>query len=893
MTQAGLGLFQRLRAGLAVAMVVAMAAMAPMAEAQTTGTGLPAVDPTGAMIPNSATRASPLTPFGPGIFRPDTLGSGTNNLDYDAWSDMAARAERSLGDSRYTASDLDLLRSQLVDWREALLGAQSANSTRIANIRSQIAALGPAPAEGTTEVEEIAGRRQELTDQLVRLQAPGIKADEAYQRANGLIGEIDRQRRDRQAEAMLRLWPSPLNPANWPGALADISAVMVNLISETATLVQDPAARAVFVNNLPLALLLLAFAIAILGRGRLWVERAEAALRGRAQLRGARLWAFLASLANVAAPTIGCLALSAAMERTGLLGPMGQALNGLLGISGFIFFSARWLGAQVFPAVVNAEGAPAQMAANLSPERRAEGRFLSVAFGLLFIAARVRSTVTNHSTFDDATTAILIFPLLVIGGLLLIRMGRVLGEMARTPFEEEDDSANTRRIFRLLSKAAQVIGGVAPVLAAVGYITAAASMLQPAAMSLALIGLLTVIQRVLHEGWTLIMRSREGRSAALVPVLMGFVLGLGSLPLFALIWGAEPADLTELWARFQSGFTMGETRISPTDFLIFVAILVAGISVTRLFQGVLKSSILPRTGMDQGGRNAITVGVGYAGIFLSGLAAINATGIDLSGLAIVAGALSVGIGFGLQAIVSNFVSGIILLIERPVSEGDWIEVGSVQGIVKAISVRSTRIQTFDRSDVIVPNQDLITQRVTNWTRFNQTGRLIVTISAPLTADGARVSVILGEVAAAHPAVLKSPVPQALLMAIAGEVQTHELRVFLRDVYQIAAVRSDLNQAVLKRFQDEGLAFSNLHRDFLQKKADDLAAEAELALAETELAGWIAATPARAAGLEAPADPDMADPVHFGSGAAAVPANPPPAAGAKTRKRRKPEPETGP
>ncbi|WP_075292735.1 mechanosensitive ion channel family protein [Pararhizobium arenae] len=276
------------------------------------------------------------------------------------------------------------------------------------------------------------------------------------------------------------------------------------------------------------------------------------------------------------------------------------------------------------------------------------------------------------------------------------------------------------------------------------------------------------------------------------------------VPLILLQWGFKVADI-ESWAfRFFTDIRIGSITISIVGIVAGILFFVAGYFATRAFQRWLDGSVLARSRVDAGVRNSIKTGVGYLGVGLAGLIGISAAGLDLSNLALVAGALSLGIGFGLQNIVSNFVSGLILLVERPFKVGDWVVTGTTEGFVKRISVRATEIETFQRQTIMVPNSMFINAPVGNWTHRNKLGRTDIPVVVGYEAAPRRIMDVLLEIADAHPLVLKNPEPIAVFVAFADATMTFELRIYLADIVNGTGVRNELRLAIFERFQAEGL-----------------------------------------------------------------------------------------
>ncbi|MFV0359110.1 DUF3772 domain-containing protein [Tropicimonas sp.] len=753
--------------------------------------------------------------------------------DYYDWNAVANRAEEALAAGRASTQAFDSLRQDLVTWRSKFQAAQSLNAAQISTLQVRIKSLGPRPKEGEIEGEQISALRSDLERQYWELRTPVLEATEAYTYADSLVSQVDRLLRERQQHEILERGPIPLNPAHLESVVRDFKKIRRILATESSTATDLLREQGTWWDTFIALLAVPAIALVLLVRGRNWFQRLVNWMvsRGGGSHRYLVV-AMIVSLGQVILPVTGIVLLTAVLIATGVLGASGEALvTRTVPAMGMAFFTARWLGGQVFPRMSNW---PTPL--DLTRKERARGRLLSSALGVLVAVALSLREIFSIFPLEPGTGAVLAFPVIVLSAMCLAALSYLIMLHAQrssahkaTDQSEPDapDAPDERsfidRIMLLIAQAGMIFALLGPVLALFGFTRAGIYFTVAPIMSLGLLALENYLMRLAVGIFGLFSPAGKKATDGLWPVLINFAIFVASLPLLAMIWGVRRADIAEFWNLIREGVEIGGTRISPGTILIFAAVFGVVYLLAGLFKGALRNSILPRTKLDEGAKNAVVAGVGYLGVFLAVLAAMSAAGIGLSNLAIVAGALSVGIGFGLQNIVSNFVSGLIMLIERPVSEGDWVEVGGVMGTVRKIAVRATTIETFDRTDVIVPNSDFISTQVTNWTHDNLSGRLILPVGVAYGSDTRKVAEILQEIAEAHPLVIVNPPPMIAFQNFGADALEFEIRVILRDITFGLATRTELNHRIAERFAEEGIEIPFAQRDIWLRNPEVLRA----------------------------------------------------------------------
>ncbi len=270
------------------------------------------------------------------------------------------------------------------------------------------------------------------------------------------------------------------------------------------------------------------------------------------------------------------------------------------------------------------------------------------------------------------------------------------------------------------------------------------------------------------------------------------------------LWGVPGNFMLHGLTKLIFGFKVGGIEISLISIATGLLVFLISLTLVRVMRARLANTLLNRINMDEGIKHSLISGFGFTGFIISVILAIVAMGVDLSNLAVIAGALSVGIGFGLQDVIKNLVSGIIILFERPFKVGDWVILGGEEGKIKQINIRSTELETWNKSSVIIPNATLISTSLINLTHENNWQRQSIKVGVSYDSDADLVTKLLLECARSCKKVMKVPAPYVLFKDFGASSLDFELRFYVSDIWSGWAAGSDLRYEILRRFRDESI-----------------------------------------------------------------------------------------
>ncbi|MEO1329563.1 MAG: mechanosensitive ion channel domain-containing protein [Pseudomonadota bacterium] len=795
---------------------------------------------------------------GPAAWAQADPRASTPDQRLEVWENAAAAVEGDLENAELNSEAIGFLRRSLETQRAEARALADRMKAELEPLDLQIEALGAPPPEPSLETVEVRQTRERLSQERAQVDGRLRAAELAVARAETLIQAlIDRQRMN-LTDRLFGRGPSLFAWETWRRAAFGVGQASAALWSQVVGV-----AGAMLASERLTQLVIGLGAIAsfwVLGARRLRrvAARIIAAAKAATQPALAMAYALALVLLRAGPPAASAYAVVALI---------GASANPGAGAMAGLWLIAHTVAAVVlvwsFARILFAPDAPEQRIMPLTDHeaslgvRRAVGLALLATLGALLIEGASQTEAPPEllavlSALSAAIAAPLVYAL---SGSLSPKPHAAEPEVAAGGEPEEDDFDLRRSLSTIGRVFGAALAVAIPLAALFDYFALARFLLERGALTMALLagfGLLFVMAlRLLYGGADAEARAsgqtdqgRTGSAAAGLGVaLAGLALTLIAGPVLFYIWGASIDELRLAARTLIEGVRVGEVEFSFGVVIQAVAVLVAGLWLTRVVQRILRRNVLPSTRLDKGAQTSIAAAAGYLGVFLTSFAAVSTVGLDLSNLAIVAGALSVGIGFGLQNVVNNFVSGLILLVERPVQVGDWIIVGGAEGYVRRINVRSTEIETFDRASVIVPNSELISSQVTNWTHKSLTGRVICKVGVAYSSDVELVTRLLKGIANGHSMALRYPAPVVLFRGFGDSALEFELRLFIRDVNWVLSVHSELNYEIFRQFREAGVEIPFPQRDLhlistprtAAKSTNGVAAESSLDRPPSDLA----------------------------------------------------------
>lgn len=709
-------------------------------------------------------------------------------------------------------------KASLSDYRKRVSGVRNEAiknrndlKKELASIQKLLNALGVKPEKDSPpELAEISSKREFYTEKVAIIKAHLAKAGLTLARTEELEKTFSSLGRERLIENIIEHKASPLSPTVIISAVPELFSIVDTIIKSPVEWYKTPKYK--ITSSSPVLLAMLA-AIFIGWFVKKWLLKKfgyDSSLKKPAYARRL-LGAFTAAMARGVIPA----AIMAAFFYW--LSSPQAIIHGLFAeMLGAVLLVFLWLVlVKAFSRVVLNPDLPTWRLTNISSVKASSINYRINLLALLLAVNGFLHFTAGKLTFSEELTSFYTGIITCLELLCILTLTKKwLWERDES---EEETPAKTKKdywlILRSIVKFLALIGAVSCL---VGYINFGEFILSRLLFSGGVIGILLLGHGLVHDSISMlhhadfITKNLDVESATLKKVY--FWLHKAVEPILCIIgimvmlpsWGVPKEDVLRWTAKIFTGFSIGEATLSLVDITFAIIVFVGVIALSRLAQRILMDKVLSETSLEKSLQHSLSSGISYIGVIAAFAASIIVVGIDLTNLAMIAGALSVGIGFGLQNVVNNFVSGIIILIERPIKVGDWVVVNGQEGVVKQINIRATELETWQRASIIIPNAEIISNAVTNLTHKDSYGRIEIPIGVAYGSDTNKVKEILFECAKNHADIMSRPEISVEFKNFGDSSLDFKLYCYTSNVHNRRHIASELRFDIDNKFRQENI-----------------------------------------------------------------------------------------
>ena len=746
--------------------------------------------------------------------------------DFDTLLDAARQqitsAQQVLEAPLKDSTDLVALRTKVLQAGSGAAEAVQALEPQIVSLQARLDGLGP-PVAGQPEAPDVALLRAQLKKSRAALDAQMQRGKLIVVESEQTAGQISALRRSEFQARLGERTASVASEPFWVELESELPGDLRRASQALQGLRESPDRRSALIwSGVALVLLVL------LGL-RIWAGRALLNLTATrvppGRLRRS-LHAWLQVLLSSATVAVVAQVLYLGLRRAAITpDAAADLLTGLTGTAAFAGYVAGLGQALLLPARPSWRLLPLPDALSLRL------RWLPATLAALIMLSWAVKRLTEQANASFVATVAVDF---VVALALALLIGQALLGARRARRKALSDGRapwpnSPMWLTSLLALAGMVV--VTCLLALLlGYVALGSFLLQQMVWGVVVLGTAYLLNVVIDDGFTALLCPQTPAPAAATagqalesptPTLLRvrrqaavLLSGTGRLLVVVLAlllllapYGEGPSELIQRADQLQQGIAIGQFQLKPQALLQALLVMVLGLGAVRMVKHWLGTHFLPTTALDPGMQLSAATLFGYVGAILAVSMGLAAMGIGLERIAWVASALSVGIGFGLQAVVQNFVSGLIMLAERPVKVGDWVSLGGIEGDIRRINVRATEIQMSDRSTVIVPNSEFITKTVRNVTHDNPLGLVKIMLPLPLTTDADQVRSLVLQAFESHADVLESPAPNVQLDSLDANGMIFNATAYVASPRMTYGVRSALLFDVLGRLRQAGVALA--------------------------------------------------------------------------------------